>query len=102
MRVVGVDSANDQRDRGQDFRQRRMLAVQAHVELLQIADAGADMRYFVNGDRLPQAGAARKQRHECEKENCRYKRFLKWLHRTGLILILRKQMIYIKVASFTP
>jgi hypothetical protein len=48
--IIGAGAACYQRKGGQDFGERRMFFVKAQVELLQVADAGADVGHFVDGD----------------------------------------------------
>jgi len=67
MRVVGVHPVGDKRESGQHLRQWRVLDVQPHVQLLEIAHPGADVGYFINCDRLLPRCAAREYRHECEE-----------------------------------
>src|SRR5258706_3256735 len=71
MRVVGVHSAEDKRQSCQYLCQRRMLLVHPQIQLLQIAHAGADVRYFIHRDRLAPRRAAGEQRHHCQEQNYR-------------------------------
>src|ERR1700687_3462464 len=71
-----------------------MFQIHPHVQLLQIADGGADVRDFINGDGLPQRGAAGHQRHEGEEQNYGYGRFFEWMHRKVSILLWDEQMIH--------
>src|SRR5713226_1928212 len=52
MRVVGIHPLQDKRHRRYYFCQRWMFLVHPQVQLLQIADPGADVRYFIDSDRL--------------------------------------------------
>src|SRR5215475_1017169 len=70
MRVVGVDSLDDQWNGSEDFGERRMLLVHTTVEFLQVADACADVRDFVHGNRFAPGGTAGENRHEQEQAEC--------------------------------
>ena len=75
MGIVGVRVAQNQRQCGQRLGKRRMLFVETQVEPLQIADASADMRDLVEGDRLPQrrtAGQYEKERQQQDGGNGEY------------------------------
>ena len=63
-----MSSARHQREGGQHLGQRRMLFVEAHVELLQVAYAGANVRHLVDGDRLAEGGATGQQEHHDEQQ----------------------------------
>ena len=41
-----------------------MLLVQAHVELLKVADTGADMGNLIHGDGLAEGGASGQHGHQ--------------------------------------
>ena len=70
MRVVSMHSAQDERQGRQYLRQRRVLLVHPQIQPLQIAHPGANVRYFINRDRLLPRGAAGQQRH-CGEEQRR-------------------------------
>ena len=53
----------------EDFRERRMLDVHAHVELLQVADPGANVGNFIDRYGFAQSGSPRKHRHQQQKES---------------------------------
>jgi hypothetical protein len=46
-----------------------MLHVHPQIQPLQIAHPGANVRYFINRDRLPPRGAAGQQRHYGEEQS---------------------------------
>ena len=62
--IIGAGAACYQRKGGEDFGERRMFFVKAQVELLQVADAGADVGHFVDGDGFAKDGAACQDEHQ--------------------------------------
>src|ERR1700752_2635104 len=68
MRVISVDSAQDQGYRRQHFGQRRVFLIQTQIELLQITYAGSDVGHFIDGDGLSQSSAAGQYGHEQQQE----------------------------------
>src|SRR5712692_3154940 len=67
MRVVGIHPLQDKRQRRYYLRQRWVFLVHPQIQLLEIAHAGADVRYFIDRDRLPPRSPARQHRHGGEK-----------------------------------
>jgi hypothetical protein len=45
-----------------------VLLIHPQIQLLQIAHPGANVRYFINCDRLVPRGPAGQQRHYCEQQ----------------------------------
>jgi hypothetical protein len=69
--IVGAGSADSQRQCGQYLGERRVLFVEAQVEPLQVAQAGADVGDLIDSNGLAEGGAPGQHEHERQKQQGR-------------------------------
>ena len=67
--VVGMSTAQDERESGENFSQGRMLFVEAQVKFLKIRDTRSDVRDFVNCDGFAESRSTGQHGHDDKQQN---------------------------------